>query len=489
MGILSDLHLKTESPNKLIRERACKLISKELGYSQHLAMYSTILNLPQGDSTNLCRLINSKISNDGVGHSNMSIWARFPMTYDGREAAGSNLNGGDVMVNGEQNSNLEDSQGISSWSTWNRLRCAVAAERRVQPVLILPVDLPDDDEIDRWLGEPVRAICLEEENFITNQRNFPVLPKRTQRIIKNFMDIGAHMIINCKNGKKASDYAHHKQYLEFQYQQRVTEWEGDPVLKFTKGYEDYLQSPLQPLMDNLEANTYEVFERDPTKYQLYQEAITKALLAKVPEEEKDDKVVVAMVVGAGRGPIVRNCLNAAENANRKVRVYAVEKNVNAVCTLLHLKHHVWGDKVTVVSGDMREWKAVEKADILISELLGSFGDNELSPECLDGAQKFLKEDGIMIPKNYTSFIGPIMTPKLHADVKSFADPNKHQWSHFETPYVVYMKNFYAIDKPKALFSFAHPKTGELISDRMIIISEFEVLIYKLTIFPIISRQQ
>ena len=26
----------------------------------------------------------------------------------------------------------------------------------------------------------------------------------------------------------------------------------------------------------------------------------------------------------------------------------------------------------------------------MSELLGSFGDNELSPECLDGAQKFLK---------------------------------------------------------------------------------------------------
>jgi hypothetical protein len=27
---------------------------------------------------------------------------------------------------------------------------------------------------------------------------------------------------------------------------------------------------------------------------------------------------------------------------------------------------------------MREWKAPEKADILVSELLGSFGDNEVS---------------------------------------------------------------------------------------------------------------
>lgn len=31
-----------------------------------------------------------------------------------------------------------------------------------------------------------------------------------------------------------------------------------------------------------------------------------------------------------------------------------------------------------------------QADILVSELLGSWGDNELSPECLDGAQHLLK---------------------------------------------------------------------------------------------------
>lgn len=35
--------------------------------------------------------------------------------------------------------------------------------------------------------------------------------------------------------------------------------------------------------------------------------------------------------------------------------------------------------MTVVPADMREWEAPEQADILVSELLGSFGDNELSP--------------------------------------------------------------------------------------------------------------
>ena len=56
----------------------------------------------------------------------------------------------------------------------------------------------------------------------------------------------------------------------------------------------------------------------------------------------------------------------------------------------------WGDQVTIVSYDMRHWDAPEKADILVSELLGSFGDNELSTECLDSAQKFLKGAHILL---------------------------------------------------------------------------------------------
>ena len=44
---------------------------------------------------------------------------------------------------------------------------------------------------------------------------------------------------------------------------------------------------------------------------------------------------------------------------------------------------------------MREWKNNKlKADIIVSELLGSFGDNELSPECLYDAQHLFKEDAI-----------------------------------------------------------------------------------------------
>ena len=41
--------------------------------------------------------------------------------------------------------------------------------------------------------------------------------------------------------------------------------------EFTMGYGDYLQAPLQPLMDDLGSATYEIFERDPVKYRQYEE--------------------------------------------------------------------------------------------------------------------------------------------------------------------------------------------------------------------------
>jgi type II protein arginine methyltransferase len=47
--------------------------------------------------------------------------------------------------------------------------------------------------------------------------------------------------------------------------------------EFAMGYQDYLQTPLQPLEFNLESATYEIFEKDPVKYGNYGKAIELAL--------------------------------------------------------------------------------------------------------------------------------------------------------------------------------------------------------------------
>ena len=46
------------------------------------------------------------------------------------------------------------------------------------------------------------------------------------------------------------------------------------------GYRNYIQSPLQPLADNLESATYETFENDSIKYDLYEFALRKAFACK-----------------------------------------------------------------------------------------------------------------------------------------------------------------------------------------------------------------
>ena len=82
-----------------------------------------------------------------------------------------------------------------------------------------------------------------------------------------------------------------------------------------------------------------------------------------------------MVVGAGRGPLVHAVLNASRATRVPVRVFAVEKNPSCVLRLVRVGagDSLWRRTVTVVGRDVREWRSPELADILVSELLGSFG--------------------------------------------------------------------------------------------------------------------
>ena len=59
--------------------------------------------------------------------------------------------------------------------------------------------------------------------------------------------------------------------------------------------------------------------------------------------------------GAGRAPLVRASLKAAERAGRLLKVYAVEKNPNAVATIKQVVlAEGWQDKVTP-TGALPAW--------------------------------------------------------------------------------------------------------------------------------------
>lgn len=254
-----------------------------------------------------------------------------------------------------------------------------------------------------------------------------------------------------KSREKPKDPTSHLRYIRHL---QHTQPSRPPIERFGQGYQDYVQAPLQPLTDNLESITYEVFEKDPIKYEWYKQATAEALkdLHAAKVKGSDNAPIIIAVVGSGRGPLVTRALQASQDTGIPIRCFAVEKNPNAHVLLLrrNARDPLWGGRVTVVQSDMRSWQgpavlgadgqpqepvAYEKVDILISELLGSFADNELSPECLDGVQHVLHPGhGVNIPQRYSAHCTPIATPRLRADLLS--RPGEEKW---ELPSVVMLQ--------------------------------------------------
>lgn len=217
------------------------------------------------------------------------------------------------------------------------------------------------------------------------------------------------------------------------------------IHSIAESYEDVLQIPLQPLADHLAAETYHTFEQDHVKYGKYQEAIEMAL------QQRPNSIL--MVVGAGRGPLVDCALRGAERCGTKIcKLIAVEKNPNAYLTLLERNEWHWNGRVDLIFGDIRAVDVDIKADIMVSELLGSFSDNELAPECLLPSLRFLKHDGIMIPATSENLIAPVCYPKSRRLIE------RHRYGAEkarEIPHVVYTRATIPLSKPQIVHRYDH----------------------------------
>ncbi|CAO1613135.1 unnamed protein product [Parajaminaea phylloscopi] len=306
-----------------------------------------------------------------------------------------------------------------AFEAWSQIRHLCGYQPRLQVLLDLSMPLPASAGLARWVAEPVSHIWLPASTFLSNAKGFPVLSKAAQTFLRSLLAKSPRPVV-VLSGSHDPPPQHTRggptAYLEYLRHLERTSAPENAVSVFARGYADWLQAPLQPLMDNLEGATYEVFERDPIKYALYQEAVRQALVARPAGD-----ITSIWVCGAGRGPLVSRCLAAAADAGRVVRIVALEKNPSAIIALQEKQVTEWGaDRVEVRFGDMRTAERParedERADILVSELLGSFGDNELSPECLDGACRFLKQTGVSIPSSYTSYLTPLSSAKLHSEV-------------------------------------------------------------------------
>ncbi|KAJ1450434.1 PRMT5 arginine-N-methyltransferase-domain-containing protein [Pelagophyceae sp. CCMP2097] len=432
-----------------IRRGAELALQRELTWASHLSLAAVLVPPLCQAPVHAARLINEAL----MHATSWQVWVRCPLTARAGEG--------------------------DSWDSWDAVRRLCSHSIALAVALEMTHALPSKDAARRWRGEPIKCIFIPTSLFVENEGGFPVLPKQHQDLLLSLAKLEPQLVLTGRP-KHVRGRAVYAQYLQHLAKKKLPEPSMSEAIE--KPYRDYLQSPLQPLGDNLESSTYETFERDPVKYAQYQEAVRRLLVdttieatanaLEAPVTASSAVSAVVMVVGAGRGPLVKCVLRAAAEARRTVRVYAVEKNVNAVITLRGLvrSEPTWAG-VTVVEQDMRLWNAPELADLLVSELLGSFGDNELSPECLDGAQKCLKPGGRSVPSRYEAFASPVACARLWADARRAPGTPAAASAQclspgapppplgLETPFVVKLHNHAPLAAPQPVFAFEHPNAN------------------------------
>lgn len=72
---------------------------------------------------------------------------------------------------------------------WHRFRTLCNSNKRLGVVLELSADLPSKEAIDRWSGEPVKALVLSTRIFLTNKKGYPVLSRAHQMFVKQFFKV------------------------------------------------------------------------------------------------------------------------------------------------------------------------------------------------------------------------------------------------------------------------------------------------------------
>lgn len=345
----------------LARDSAAAL-DAELAWAAHLSLQAAVVpRLGERVAATAHSLLRALGRAQG-----MSAWVRVPLVADEVIAASSaNADAGAALL-AKRACDVSGAPGTSlrlahdPFEAWHELRAMCGHHPRLCVALEVGADLPDggDAALERWLGEPVRAALISTDAFLTNKHGYPTLSKRHQKLVSTLLQHDVQIVLHGprrhepppapvvgqqESRAPAHPLAPYLEYVSFLYRRLPAPSECEVA---ESSYRDFLQCPLQPLMDNLESATYETFERDATKYDVYQQAVETYLREKVPDEQVETAdAVVLMMVGAGRGPILSRCLAAADATNRRVRVYAIEKNPNAVVTLQRRAvAEGWGDR-------------------------------------------------------------------------------------------------------------------------------------------------
>lgn len=177
-----------------------------------------------------------------------------------------------------------------------------------------------------------------------------------------------------------------------------------------KNYEVKRPSALD--LNSWSSEFHEVMLNDTERVEAFREAIR--------EQVKEGDVVVDL--GTGTGVLARFAFEAGAS-----KVYGIEFNETI---LEEAKKNLveFGNKFIPILGNSINVELPEKADVVISETIGNFADNENCVLYLkDAKRRFLKKDGVMIPSQIDQVIVPVNAPEVDRQISKLDSLN-----YFET---------------------------------------------------------
>ena len=140
--------------------------------------------------------------------------------------------------------------------------------------------------------------------------------------------------------------------------------------------------------------------QDKIRINAYHDAIKKSV-------HKGDIVVD---VGTGTGILAFLCLQAGAS-----KVYAIEKGEIIDIAKQNARHNNLFDRIEFLRADSRQVDLQEKADVIVSEVIGHFVlEENMLDSIIDARDRFLKKSGRLIPQTVDIFFVPLESPDIYS---------------------------------------------------------------------------
>ena len=165
-----------------IRVNSEARLIEELRYASHLGMPAVMVQLHGENHTNLARIVSNHI-NKGAS---FQVWVQVPISPPDP-----------IKYEEVTSSDSKENDFVDTWDWWNRFRLISNSNSKINLCLCIGESIPTENQILRWVGEPIKTVSVPTSMFLTNKKGYPVLSRQHQALIRRFIHLDIQVITYC----------------------------------------------------------------------------------------------------------------------------------------------------------------------------------------------------------------------------------------------------------------------------------------------------